>query len=542
MRQRYQRSLRLRLVVPILSALLVVIGFLSVMSDALLSNSLQVSAENAARKLSGLIARDPDVNADLISNMTDGIRERLRELLGSEELILTVGIYASDDGTVSQRLIHCEASSEHLECLIPDTIDASDRVVTRPSCRNHVDGHSLILVTLAIKSDADTTPLFDGLSEEGSPDTLAERSPQAYVLGSVRLAYSLRTVQSEEAQYRSLILMVAICLMLISGLAADRLARNMLVPIHKVQLALQEATEGNLGVRLEETTEDELGTIANRFNIMVQKLDENREQIRSHNRTLEKKVDERTEELSRAYCELQTLDKIKDSILSNVSHEMRTPLTSIVAAIEILSDFTEQDEVARKEFLDIINNEAARLLRQIGSILDLAKMESESPTLIPKPTDLREIIKRVIASLDLALQAKDLRCSCHHSDQPQVSSCDAKQISRVITSLLNNAIVFSPEGGTIDIHLEVRGDTMVIEVTDDGPGIPREKRGLLFTIFGQLSEGLTDKPKGLGLGLAISKRIAEAHHGDLRYLHKPQRGACFQLSLPVAMQAKASAS
>jgi len=328
--------------------------------------------------------------------------------------------------------------------------------------------------------------------------------------------------------------------MLFSGLAADRMARHMLAPVYQLHQALQAATEGNLKVRLEETTTDELGAIANRFNIMVQRLDENREEIQNHNRTLEKRVAARTDELSKAYRELQTVDKAKHAFLSNVSHEMRTPLTSIVASAEILSEFTEQDESSRQEFLEIIHLESGRLLRQIGSILEMAKMEAETPVLMPASANLEEIVQRVIELFSAPLQKKHLTLSCHPGDADLALVCDAKYIGKVVTSVIENAITYSPRGGTIDIRLVVHRSKITLEVIDDGPGVPENRQDILFTVFGQLSDGLTDKPKGLGIGLAISKRIAEAHGGDLRYIQVPGRGACFRLTLPLSVPAELS--
>lgn len=519
---------------PILSALLIVIGFLSIMSEALLSDSVQVSATDTARKIAGLIARDPIIKADLSNEVSFGIQERLLATLAADDLLSAVGVYGPSEEPNSNRLIHAELRHGDLACLMPATIEATARTLTHPTCDQQPDHpHNLILVTIAIDAKLGSDSLLDSSPDAGTADPDPGDLAAAPTLGSVRLAYSLRAVASMKSQYRNLILMVASVLVLFAGLTADRMARSMLAPIHRVNLALQEATEGNLKVHLEETTKDQLGAIAHSFNIMLRTLDANHEQIQSHNHTLEKRVEERTAELGRAYRELQSLDRLKDSLLSNVSHEMRTPLTSIVASVEILSDLTPQDEEARKEFLGIIRREAARLLQQINTILDMAKMEAEVPVLQPESADLQEIISRVIGCLSSRMQDQQVTVSWHQQNAPMVLDCDAKYISKVVASLLENAITFSPEGGVIDIHLQAVGGNISLEVTDDGPGVPKEKRDLLFTLFGQLSEGLTDKPKGLGIGLALSKRIAEAHGGDLRYIHRNKRGACFRLSLPM---------
>ncbi len=521
--------------VPIVSALILVIVSLAVLSHRLLSNHLLNSTESVALKTAELIARDQALQAALQSVIGRDLRPRLREALANDELILAIAVYSAADSQGRHLLVQEVCSGDDYDSLLPASLGSSQKDIALVAEHDRqMLGFGAVLASTPIIADSEieiagVRSTVAGLQGSHLP---TEKIAEHEALGVIRVAYSMADMEAKASQHQYLILIMAALVLLVSGLGADRLAKYMLRSVHQLREAMQQATDGDLKVRLAESSKDELGVIAGRFNMMVECLDENREEIRDHNRSLGKRVEERTVELKRAYRELQTLDKAKDTFLSNISHEMRTPLTSIVAATEILSEFTGNDENARQEFLAIINRESGRLMRLISSILETAKMEAETPTLFPEFCDLGLIAEKVIDRFHPQALDKQITVRSLNVNRGLALNCDVKLVSKVISALLENGINFAPNGSQVDLTLTRQEDMICLEVRDLGPGVPEDKRGLLFTVFGQVGECLTDKPRGLGMSLAISKRIAEAHGGDLVYVDEAGPGACFRFTLP----------
>ncbi|MHC5066206.1 MAG: sensor histidine kinase [Planctomycetota bacterium] len=526
---------------PTLSALLLVIASLAVLSHRLLSSHLVQATESAALKTAELIARDQALQTALQSILGPDLRPRLLEALANDDLILAIAVYSAADDHGRHLLVQEVCSGDDYDSLLPASLGSSLQEIGMVAEHDRemlgfgaVQASTPILVDREIQAGRTGDPPAEPNLQPSPQSSLSEP------LGVIRVAYSMADMEAKASQHQFLILIMAVLLLLVSGLGADRLAKYMLRSVHQLHAALREATDGDLKARLPEGGRDELGMIAQRFNMMVECLDANREEIRDHNRSLGKRVEERTTELKRAYKELQTLDKAKDTFLSNISHEMRTPLTSIVAATEILSEFTGNDENARQEFLAIIHRESARLMRLISSILETAKMEAETPTLFPEFCDLGIITSQVMERFQPQALSKQITLKLRKATRELALNCDVKLVSKVISALLENAINFGPNGSQVTLDLQTEGGTASLEVRDAGPGVPTDKRGLLFTVFGQVGECLTDKPRGLGMSLAISKRIAEGHGGDLVYVEEDGPGACFRFTLPQKLAHKAA--
>lgn len=318
-----------------------------------------------------------------------------------------------------------------------------------------------------------------------------------------------------------------------AGLVIHSLTTRLLAPLTSLHDAMHTVGTGEFGRRLEETGLRDLRLLARRFNVMAERLEQSHIADVAHTNILEHDVASRASEIERANEQLRTLDQAKDAFLSNVSHEMRTPLTSIMAATEILQHFTDDDPDSRQEFLGMIDKEAHRLLRIIESILDFAKIEAREIELDTACHDLRDIVAESTAAMHAKAADRGLTMHTVSPSQPVSIDCDRSRVRVVIEHLLDNAIKFSPEEGRVDVALSVEANHATLRIMDEGFGVPREKRSTLFAAFRQSQQVLTDKPEGVGIGLALSSGIVKAHQGNLTYEERDYRGSCFVVQLPV---------
>ncbi len=324
-----------------------------------------------------------------------------------------------------------------------------------------------------------------------------------------------------------LLVMVLVILWLMSG------------PLRRLEHLDEAAAQLGLGrddTRVDVDGNDEIGRLAATFNEMAGQLARSRQKIERQNRTLENKVQERTSELRRAYEELKTLDQAKDGFLSSVSHEMRTPLTSIRSFAEILLEYgEEEDPELRKEFLGIIVKESDRLSRLINEILDMAKIEAGKMSWKLEWFDFRDLVMEVVRSLNGLCREKAVLFSVDLPNEEVRYYGDRDRLHQVLTNLLTNAWKFSPEGEEVRSELKAVEGGLLFRVLDRGPGIGDERfRMRIFDRFQQGGMTLTDKPKGTGLGLPISKEIITMHGGLVDCRNRKNGGAVFFVLLPHA--------
>ena len=242
------------------------------------------------------------------------------------------------------------------------------------------------------------------------------------------------------------------------------------------------------------------------------------------------------------------MDEWKSQLISIVSHDVRTPLTSIMSYAEILHDDLETLEPARlRHFLDIINREADRLSRLVTNYLDWQKIEAGRMRLSLQRVDVGEMIQESMEALEGAAMHKKIRMEQDVAAAlPEVLG-DRDRLLQVLANLLSNAMKFTPEEGTVTIHatrttMEERGEAVAIAVRDTGPGIPADKIEHLFQPFSQLDEQTRDQKRGTGLGLVLSRQIVSLHGGRIGVTSAPGRGSEFTMVLPVEGPSDAAGS
>ena len=236
--------------------------------------------------------------------------------------------------------------------------------------------------------------------------------------------------------------------------------------------------------------------------------------------------------------ELRKLEQMRSEFVANVSHELRTPLTSIKGFVETLQQGAIKDEKLAMRFFHIIENEADRLDRLIGDILTLSRIErmneDESRRPVMKRTDFDMIIMETVEILQNQAKAKSI--TLHYIGQDEVYVLGiADELKQLAVNLIENAIKYTPNGGSVTVHLTVDSGRAIFSVADTGIGISAEHQSRLFERFYRVDKGRSRDMGGTGLGLSIVKHIATSMHGHVSVTSELDKGSTFTVVIPVIM-------
>ncbi len=225
----------------------------------------------------------------------------------------------------------------------------------------------------------------------------------------------------------------------------------------------------------------------------------------------------------------QESEKLRSALLDSVAHEFRTPLTSIKASVTSLLSTPQVDETSREELLTVIDEETDRLNRLVGEAAEMARLDSGMFKLNRQPHSIREVLDGAVEGTRQLLQKHHLKVDVAEPLPP--INMDAELILEVVTHLLENAAKYSPEGTSVRITAERRGNRLVVSVADQGPGIDTFEQSLIFEKFYR-GRNQQLAAHGTGMGLAIAKVIIEAHGGTIGVVSQVGRGSVFSFELP----------
>lgn len=253
-----------------------------------------------------------------------------------------------------------------------------------------------------------------------------------------------------------------------------------------------------------------------------------------------RKVEElkRMVELETSYRELKKLDEMKSNFLSMVSHDLRTPMTSIQGYASILLEKRDRLEQERQtRYLTIIINESKRLIRLINDLLDLQRFEAGKMQLSFEDIDLNDIIRQSVDAFQGAAFSKHITLDNNLPESHTMIHGNTDRLSQVMANLLSNALKFTPDGGRVNVSMEKLDESgksaVKVSVSDNGPGIPKEKQPQLFTKFQQVEGMVRSKEQGSGLGLALVREIVEHHGGRVGVESEPGKGSVFYFVVQV---------
>lgn len=268
----------------------------------------------------------------------------------------------------------------------------------------------------------------------------------------------------------------------------------------------------------------------------VLKIIEETKETRASNKALKKqsqKLVELTEQLKEVNTELVSQDRIKDEFLDTVAHELKTPITSIMAASEILTDDENIENEVRSKFLKNIAHDSKRLERLIHNLLDFEKLTLGNADLEIRRNQLAKTIDTAILGMTRLAEKKEVRL-VHDCKRTIEAKYDEDRLLQVLTNLISNAIKYTDsKKGIIIISAAPKENEVEIAVEDNGKGIPAEDFKYIFDKFYQVKNQNIKKPEGSGLGLAICKKIIESHQGKIWIDKKYTKGARFVFNLPM---------
>ena len=220
--------------------------------------------------------------------------------------------------------------------------------------------------------------------------------------------------------------------------------------------------------------------------------------------------------------------------VSNVSHELKTPLTSIRMYAEIMREGQALEPAKQTRYLDVIVSESQRLTRLVNNVLDFSCLDRGKRDFSIAPHDIDQLIKKALATQRFAIEKAEFEIEWERSRKPLLAYVDPDATERILLNLIDNALKYAADGKWLSIGAAADVGMIVIRVTDRGPGIPVNQREKIFTRFHRLDDQLTSQ-SGAGLGLSIAQMLAEGMNGSLQCVTEPNHlGATLELKLPRA--------
>jgi signal transduction histidine kinase len=277
--------------------------------------------------------------------------------------------------------------------------------------------------------------------------------------------------------------------------------------------SIREFKNGNLSVRIKKKRKDELGEFALAFNEMADTIVRNMEEIKS-------------------------MDNLRRELIANVSHDLRTPLATIQGYVEtILIKSESLSEEEQHKYIQIIHSSAERLKKLIEELFELSRLEAREKKPKHEPFSIGELAQDVHQKNLILSDTKNIELTSEFPYNLPLVYADIGMIEKVLQNLIENAIKFTPEGGTILLKLEGKGEKVEVSIQDNGYGIRGKDLPYVFDRYGKGKRTGQNKPQeasdGLGLGLTIVKKILEVHNIELSVESQEGKGTTFSFSIPV---------
>ena len=323
------------------------------------------------------------------------------------------------------------------------------------------------------------------------------------------------------------------------------MSRLLVEPVEKLRLAAQSVATGDLDVQIDLLRADEFGPLIQEFNVMVAELREQerlKRQIAERTRDLEvtttqleaeaQQRQQVTNHLRSALSSAENASRAKTEFLANMSHELRTPLSAILGFAEILQDDGLPQD-SRQEFTSSIEKSGRHLLHIINDLLDLTAIQSGKLPVAKADCGPREIIQEVMELVSVKAEQKGLDLCCEISPEvPEIIYTDALRLRQALVNLVGNATKFTEEGSIrVQVSSLADGRMVRFDIADTGPGIAPDQVERIFEPFTLGDMSATRTHEGSGLGLPISRHLAQLLGGDLVVESKPGQGSRFQLTI-----------
>jgi signal transduction histidine kinase/DNA-binding response OmpR family regulator len=363
-------------------------------------------------------------------------------------------------------------------------------------------------------------------------------------VGFVSIRSDLHAINTRLRSYTlitTIVLLISLIVALLISEASQRLISKPIVQLAETARTISH--EKSYSIRAATTANrDEVSTLIDSFNEMLDQIQQRDMALLGAQDELEKRVEERTEQLAAANRELELRNRevehatqLKSKFLASMSHELRTPLNAIVGFSDLLAEQAPgQLNPKQLRFVQHIKQGSTHLLQLINDILDLSKIEAGQLEFRYEDFEIKDALPEVLSTIRPLAMAKNI--TVHESSTAGLFIyADRVRFKQVLYNLLSNAVKFTPNGGRVDIKAYSQAKRIHVSVSDTGIGIRPEDHTLVFEEFRQV-EGSTNAHEGTGLGLAISKRLVEEQGGTISLESDLGKGSKFTISFPIGEQ------
>ncbi|MFZ3264442.1 MAG: ATP-binding protein [Terriglobales bacterium] len=527
MLDRVRYGLGTKLIVLLLGAMLVIFGLLGYLTIRLQRQHLEAATLLSAERISDVIRRN--TSDYMLRNDREGLHHAI-SAMASEPGVVRLRVfdrqgqisYSSDPSeinrTVDKDAEACYGCHAHQQTLT--RLNRPDRFRVYRAQGQRV---------LAIISPIENQP------ECSNAECHAHPASQQ-ILGVLDTHLSLARTDQQLAQGSWRMLACdALAMAAIAFLSWIFIRRVVDRPLKELQDGTKKLSEGALGHQIELHSKDQIGDLAESFNIMSLQLQAANEQLVSWGRTLEERVEQKTSELRRAHDEVLHVETMASvgKMAAVVAHEINNPLSGILTYSKLLKKWVDKDQVGgekkqeAQQCLDLISSESRRCGELVRNLLTFSR---QSPMNV-QSTDINRVVEQCTMLLrpNLKIAAIDLHCTLA-GGLPRLH-CDPSQIEQVLLAVIVNATDAMPKGGNlwIDSRLSDDGGRVALTVRDDGSGIPPEVMPKIFEPFVTTKEN----GHGTGLGLAVSRGIVERHSGRISVESEVGKGTTVTITLPV---------
>lgn len=327
------------------------------------------------------------------------------------------------------------------------------------------------------------------------------------VTGVAIVSHSMNAIEGQMSDFQKVIVNAGIGGIILATFLSLLFSRSLSRPLIQMNSAALAMAGGDYARKVEVKSKDEVGVLANSLNTLSQELQEK-------------------------MAALERLDQTRRDFVTGVSHELRTPLTIIQGYAEALQDNVADSEVERRECVDGIVEEAGRLSRLVSDLLDLRRIESGQESIDVYQFEAAPVLKRSVDKMKSLAEKKNIGLSLNVADNLPPLRANPDRLEQVMINLIENAVRFTPPGGSVHVGAEPADGFAWISVADSGPGIPEQELDLIWERFYKVDKSrVRIEGGGTGLGLAIVKRLVENMEGSVGVESIPGKGTTFYFTL-----------
>jgi signal transduction histidine kinase len=333
--------------------------------------------------------------------------------------------------------------------------------------------------------------------------------PISYMGTTQGVVFMYSPIAGIEANIREVAVLAFLCLML-SAFAGFILvyfsSRTISRPIRMISGVAKVVAAGNFNKRINVKGQDEIAQLSESFNYMAESL--------------------------------ENTEKSRRTFISNISHDLRSPLTSVKGYVQAMLDGTIPPE-KRDKYMRVVLDETERVTKMANDLLYISQFQNLDINLELSRFDLNELVSANLITFEQRVNEKNLRVEVNFAEEKSVVSADCEKIRRAVYNLIDNAVKFTPDGGAISIETSTDGqrpDRITLSIKDGGAGIAPDEQKKIFDRFYKSDQSRGMDKTGSGLGLAIVKEFIQAHGGSVRLVSAPGHGSEFSFSLPLAKE------